>query len=312
LISVQNLVKRYGEIRAVNGISFKTQPGEVVGLLGPNGAGKSTTLRALTGYLPPTEGQITLGGIDVQTDPLEARRHVGYLAENNPLYESLGVWECLELAAGFHNLPSQGLKDRLRSVVERCALSEEISKDVIQLSKGNRQRLGLALAMLHDPDILILDEPTSGLDPNQQRAVRELILTLKTKKTVLISTHILPEAEALCDRLLIIHQGLIVAQGTVAELQGGTLSQGETTYYVRFQGPSAEIHPILEGIPSLTRIEWADEIEPGCPGFHITSSSDPRQEFSRLSTEKRWPIMELRRKSASLEDIFRSTTGASL
>ena len=310
MIEVQNLVKDYGAARAVADISFSVRPGEVVGLLGPNGAGKSTTLRILTGYLPPTEGRVTLDGMDVQSHPLETRRRVGYLAENNPLYESLGVWECLELAAGLHGLSRNGLKARLSSIVEQCALTGEISKDVIQLSKGNRQRLGLALAILHDPDILILDEPTSALDPNQQREVRNLIRDLKSKKTVLISTHILPEAETLCDRLLIIHRGRIAAQGTVAEMQGR--GQGEITYYVRFMGPTIKIRSALETLPYLTRVEREDEAEPGCPGFHLISPADLRHALFALSTDNRWPIMELRRQTVSLDDIFRSSTEAVL
>jgi ABC-2 type transport system ATP-binding protein len=306
MIEVQNLLKDYGSARAVAGISFSVQPGEVVGLLGPNGAGKSTTLRILTGYLPPTQGTVKMASVDIQEHPLEARQRLGYLSETNPLYESLGVWECLELFAKFRGLPSQNLKRRLARVVEQCSLESVVAKDVSQISKGYRQRLGLALAILHDPDILILDEPTSALDPNQQQEVRDLILSLKEKKTVLLSTHILPEAQNICDRLLIIHQGRIVAQGTVAELQGRM--EGETTYYVRLKGPADAMLSALRGLPAVSRAEMADQ-EEGGSGFHLSSSSDPRQALFELTAEKRWPILELRRRSASLDEIFRSLTG---
>ncbi len=308
MIEVQNLVKRYGAARAVEGISFMVQPGEVVGLLGPNGAGKSTTLRVLTGYLPPTEGMVRLMGLDIQEKSLEARQHVGYLSETNPLYESLGVWECLELAARLRGLSDTDLKPRLSRVVEQCSLGQVVSKDVGQLSKGFRQRLGLAMAILHDPEILILDEPTSALDPNQQKEVRDLILQLKEKKTVLLSTHILPEAQNLCDRLLIIHRGRIVAQGTVAELQGQV--DGKNTYYVRARGPKEEMLEKLMSLPGVGHAEWADEQEPGCPGFLVNASEDPRPALFRLLAQKDWPLMELRRKAASLDDIFQSLTRA--
>jgi ABC-2 type transport system ATP-binding protein len=305
MIEVSNLSKNYGDTRAVDDISFAIQPGEVVGLLGPNGAGKSTTLRALTGYLPPTSGRVTIGGIDVQKNPLEARRRVGYLSENNPLYESLGVWECLELVARLRDLPSAGLRERISRAVDDCVLGPVISKDVGELSKGYRQRLGLALAILHDPEILILDEPTSALDPNQQKEVRDLILSLKQKKTVLLSTHILPEAQRLCDRLLIINKGKIAASGTVAELQG--VVQGENVYYVKLQGAANEILPELRKLPGVVSAELADETD-GAPGFSVNSSGDPRHDLFRLASGRGWTILELRRRSASLDDIFQSLT----
>ncbi|MBI4395902.1 MAG: ABC transporter ATP-binding protein [Elusimicrobia bacterium] len=308
MIDVQNLVKHYGAAPAVKGITFSVQPGEVVGLLGPNGAGKSTTLRILTGYLPATDGAVRMAEIDIRDRPLEARKRIGYLSENNPLYESLGVWECLGLFARLRGLAGDDARRRIRTVVEQCSLLDVVSKDIGQLSKGFRQRLGLALAILHDPDILILDEPTSALDPNQQQEVRDLILKLKEKKTVLLSTHILPEAQNICDRLLIIHQGTIVAQGTVAELQG-RMAEGVTTY-VRLKGPGEDILPAIQSLPLVTRAERMDEKEPGCPGFLITSAEDPRFALFDLFSEKRWPVMELRPQSASLDEIFRSLTGA--
>jgi ABC-2 type transport system ATP-binding protein len=308
MIDVQGLIKDYDATRAVAGVSFTVRPGEVVGLLGPNGAGKSTTLRVLTGYLPPTAGRVTLAGVDVLADSLETRRRVGYLSESNPLYESLGVWEALELFARLREIPAGRVDARLREVIDMCALRDVVAKDIGELSKGYRQRLGLALAILPDPQILILDEPTSALDPNQQKDVRDLILRLKEKKTVLLSTHILPEAQRMCDRLLIINKGKIVAEGTVAELQDRLA--GAQAFYVRLKAP-ADAGAALAGLPGVTSVEPRDEAEAGCPGFLLTGARDPREELARLCAERRWPLMELRRQTATLDDIFRQLTVAS-
>jgi ABC-2 type transport system ATP-binding protein len=306
MIEVNGLMKEYGSTRAVAGISFTVNPGEVVGLLGPNGAGKSTTLRVLTGYLPPTAGSVKMGGVDVLENPLDVRRRVGYLSETNPLYESLGVWESLTLFARLREIPERRIAERIREVAQQCSLLEVMSKDVGELSKGYRQRLGLALAILHDPHILILDEPTSALDPNQQKEVRDLILRLKEKKTVLLSTHILPEAQRICDRILIMHQGRIVAQGTMRELQQ-TLTGGHPLY-VRMKGPADQVGPRLGNLPGVTSVQCQDEVEPGCPGFLISSAEDPREPLGRLAAEAGWPIMELHRPAAALDDIFRQFT----
>ncbi len=306
MIEVQNLVKYYGDAPAVSGISFSVQPGEVVGLLGPNGAGKSTTQRILTGYIPFTSGLVKTAGIPVREDPLAARQQIGYLSENNPLYESLGVWECLELYCGFRHIPVEERQKRIDTVTAQCALEDVVSKDVSELSKGYRQRLGLALAILHDPAILILDEPTSSLDPIQQKEVRRLILALKQKKTVLLSTHILSEAQKLCDRIYIIHQGKIIAQGTVEELE--SQAKNDFVFYIRLKGPQKEIMPALQALPGLKKAEYSDEKEPGCPGFLITSHTDLRLPLFEMSSKRTWPIMELKQQSATLDDIFHSLT----
>lgn len=308
MIEVNGLIKKYGTTRAVAGVSFTVNPGEVVGLLGPNGAGKSTTLRVLTGYLPPTSGTVNMGGVDVLENPLEVRRRVGYLSEANPLYESLGVWESLTLFARLREIPENRIADRIREAAEQCSLLDVMSKDVGELSKGYRQRLGLALAILHDPQILILDEPTSALDPNQQKEVRDLILRLKEKKTVLLSTHILPEAQRICDRILIIHKGSIVAQGTMNELQQ-KLTGGQT-FYVRLKGPTDPLTLRLGTLPGVTSVQYQDEREPGCPGFLVASSEDPREALGRLAVETGWPLMELHRPTAALDDIFQQFTEA--
>lgn len=213
-ISVQSLTKIYGTQRAVDNISFQLNKGEIVGFLGPNGAGKSTTMKMITGYLPPTDGQISVCGFDVVEKPMEVRKRIGYLPEANPLYHDMFVREYLEFTAGIHGLGSQA-KKRIPEMIELTGLSKEAHKKIGQLSKGYKQRVGLAQAMLHDPEVLILDEPTSGLDPNQIIEIRDLIIRIGKEKTVLLSTHIMQEVEAMCSRVIIINNGKIVADGGI-------------------------------------------------------------------------------------------------
>ncbi len=213
MIDVANLSKRYGSIQALERLTFSIQPGEVVGLLGPNGAGKSSMMRILTGYLPPSEGTVKVAGMDVVDQSLEVRRKIGYLPESNPLYEELAVLESLEWTARLRGLNGNASRQAVARTVELCGLNAVVGQDIATLSKGYRQRVGLAQAILHDPDILILDEPTSGLDPNQQQEVHALIEAMRQRKTVLLSTHTLSEAASVCGRVMILHQGRIVADG---------------------------------------------------------------------------------------------------
>ena len=216
MIDVSNLTKTYGSTLALDHVTFAIQPGEVVGLLGPNGAGKTTMLKMLTGYLPPTEGAARVANFDILEESLQVRERIGYLPETNPLYEELAVYESLEWTARLRGLEESRYAGAIRKVIDQCGLSAVVGKDIAHLSKGYRQRVGLAQAILHDPEILILDEPTSGLDPNQQDEVHALIQTMRQRKTVLLSTHILSEASRVCDRVLIIHKGKIVADGSPA------------------------------------------------------------------------------------------------
>jgi len=213
MIEANGLSKRYGSTLALDHVTFAIQPGEVVGLLGPNGAGKTTMLKILTGYMPPTEGSARVANFDIHDQSLDVRRRIGYLPETNPLYEELAVYESLEWTARLRGMNAAAYAPAIRKVVETCGLSTVVGKDIAHLSKGFRQRVGLAQAILHDPEILILDEPTSGLDPNQQREVHSLLQTMRSRKTILLSTHTLSEASTVCDRVLIIHQGRIVADG---------------------------------------------------------------------------------------------------
>jgi ABC-2 type transport system ATP-binding protein len=213
MIEVNQLTKKYGQTLALDHVTFVIQPGEVVGLLGPNGAGKTTMLKILTGYLPPTEGSAQVARFDILDQSLAVRERIGYLPETNPLYEELAVYESLEWTARLRGMSPSAYGGAIRKVIEECGLGSVVGKDIAHLSKGYRQRVGLAQAILHDPEILILDEPTSGLDPNQQDEVHALIQTMRQRKTVLLSTHILSEASRVCDRVLIINKGKIVADG---------------------------------------------------------------------------------------------------
>jgi ABC-2 type transport system ATP-binding protein len=216
-IQVSNVTRLYGTQKAVDNISFSLNRGEIVGFLGPNGAGKSTTMKMITGYLEPNEGSLTVSGVDVRKEPLKVKSKIGYLPEANPLYHDMYVREYLEFVAEVHNVPQK--QHRISDIIKTVGLSQESRKKTGQLSKGYKQRVGLAAAILHDPEVLILDEPTTGLDPNQIIEIRDLIRELGTNKTVLFSTHILQEVEALCDRIIIISKGKLVADNSLAQLK---------------------------------------------------------------------------------------------
>jgi ABC-2 type transport system ATP-binding protein len=306
MIDVSQLTKRYGPTLAVDHVSFSIRPGEVIGLLGPNGAGKTTMLKILTGYLPPTEGSAQVAGLDVVEKPLEVRKRLGYLPETNPLYDELAVLESLQWAARLRGVSSE--TSALRPVIKACGLESVAHKDISELSKGYRQRVGLAQAILHDPEILILDEPTSGLDPNQQLEVRQLIQTLRQRKTVILSTHILSEAQSSCDRVLIVHRGRIVADGSPRDLMQGS---GATRLDVELKAPAFAQEQLLQiaGVRSVTT-ETASAVS---TLFHIEASAetDIREAVFELASRNRWPILHMTRAGASLEEVFRQlTTGA--
>jgi ABC-2 type transport system ATP-binding protein len=307
MISVKGLRKAFGETVAVDGVSFEVARGEVVGFLGPNGAGKTTTLRMLAGCLPPSSGTAEVAGLSVAGRNLEVRRRVGYLAENNPLYEDMDVSEYLEWTARARGLRGAERTARVRFAVEACGLGDALGRTIGLLSKGFRQRTGLAASILHDPDILLLDEPTSGLDPNQAREVRDLIGRLKQAKTVLLSTHILPEVEASCDRVVIIHKGAIAASGTLQELSGAASGRCMTRFSIRAEGvdPSGARASIREALGAEVA-RWSEES--GELRFEIASGRDAREEVFRLAVRSGWSLLELRREEASLESVFRELT----
>lgn len=298
-ITVSGLTKIYGKQKAVNDISFSVGNNEIVGFLGPNGAGKSTTMKIVTGYLAPDSGDAIVNGINVNTDPLESKKQIGYLPEGNPLYYEMYVREYLEFIAGVHHLKSN-VKQRIEDVIDLTGLRLESNKKTGQLSKGYKQRVGLAAALIHDPKVLILDEPTTGLDPNQIIEIRQLIKDLGKNKTVLFSSHILQEVESICDRVIIINRGNIVADDTLVNLQ----SANKTDHIVIVQFGK---HIDISLLKKMDGIENVEEIS---NQYHI-QTSDPEKVKKLLleySLENNVDIISLQSKSTSLEEVFRNLT----
>ena len=301
MVEIQHLTKTYGTQNAVDNISFSAGKGEIVGFLGPNGAGKSTTMKIATGYLPPTAGTVRVAGYDVLTNSLAVRRHVGYLPEHNPLYLDMYVHEYLEFIGSVHGLRGSNLRNRVAELVSRVGLSREQNKQIGALSKGYRQRVGLAQALIHDPDVLILDEPTTGLDPNQILEIRQLIREVGEDKTVIFSTHILPEVTALCTRVLIISRGKLVADSPVAEL--AARAAGETVVRAEFEGPVNMT--MLAELPNVRHVEAAPD---GAVLLRTAPGTDVRAAVSRLAGQEGWILLGLRQEQQSLEEVFGELT----
>ncbi len=301
MISVESLSKRYGEIKAVNDLTFEIKKGEVVGFLGPNGAGKTTTMQIITGFIKPSEGRALIDGVDVTVSPITVKERIGYLPENTPLYDDLSVFDFLSFVASVRKL--NGKRDQaIKETSERCGITEVLDRPIGTLSKGYRQRVGLAQAILHDPPILILDEPTSGLDPIQIGEIRELIRELGREKTVLLSTHILPEVEQTCNRVIVINRGSIVADSQIenlkAELSGGSIR-------VQYKGSTPP-----DKFRSFGRIEDVVEDE-GVWSFRITPKEptmDIREEIFIFCKERDIVLLEMYREKRSLEEIFKELT----
>jgi ABC-2 type transport system ATP-binding protein len=314
MIEARGLGKDYGSNRAVDKVSFQVSRGEVVGFLGPNGAGKSTTMKMLTGYLKPSRGNAFIAGIDVGEDPLTAQQKLGYLPENAPLYDDMMVLEFLEYAADLRGVPRAGLRDKLRGICERCGLMNVLGKDIGQLSKGYRQRVGLAQALVHDPDLLVLDEPTSGLDPNQIVEIRKLIKDLGRDKTIILSTHILPEVQATCDRIIIIADGKLVADDTPANLTESASSG--TVIHVTVKAKNGtpllqdRVSNIFSGIPGVRSVNGAEGETQGELAFSLRTSSgaDPREGIFNAAVSNDMVLIQLHRQGVSLEDTFRRLT----
>jgi len=300
MVEVQNLTKTYGAQAAVNNISFTAGKGEILGFLGPNGAGKSTTMKIATGYLPPSIGTVKLDGFDVTEQPLEVRKRVGYLPEHNPLYLDMYVHEYLEFIGSVHSLRGTTLRQRVRQMVDRVGLGREQNKLIGALSKGYRQRVGLAQALIHDPGTLILDEPTTGLDPNQIGEIRNLIQEIGRDKTVIFSTHILPEVTALCSRVVIINRGQLVADSPVADLASGA---NETIIRAEFE---QAIDPTpLRALPGITAV---DAETATTYRIRAATGSDQRGAISRLAAQQGWILLGLRQEEQSLEQVFKNLT----
>jgi ABC-2 type transport system ATP-binding protein len=307
MIEVERLTKRYGPTLAVSDVSFSVQQGEVLGFLGPNGAGKTTTMRVITGYLPPSEGKVRVAGYDVVEEPLEAKRRTGYLPESPPVYPDMTVAEYLAFVARIKGLARGEIKKRIGEVSEKCAITDVQRRQIGKLSKGYRQRVGLAQALIHNPDVLILDEPTAGLDPKQIIETRELIKGLAGQHTVVLSTHILPEVSRTCQRVVVINAGKVVAMGTPDELTRGL--QGYETVLVTVEGPAAEIMVKFESVPGVKMVE-PREASGTRVSFQVQAEKgrDVRPELARAVVESRWDLLELRPSGLSLEDIFLKLT----
>ncbi len=297
-IEVTSLTRLYGEQKAIDSISFQVGKGEIVGFLGPNGAGKSTTMKILTGYLAPSSGKASINGVDVNTAPITTKKMTGYLPESNPLYYDMYVREYLSFMADIHQLENK--KKAVGDIIETVKLNSESSKKIGQLSKGYKQRVGLAAALIHQPEVLILDEPTTGLDPNQIVEIRDVIRNYGRSKTVLFSSHILQEIEAICDRVIIINHGKIVADGSLAHLR-----DQQQTDYIKVIFREAVAEEIFSGMDALTAIrkkspyEWEME---------STDSEQLKKQMLTLSLQNNLNIVSLQSENRSLEDIFRGLT----
>jgi ABC-2 type transport system ATP-binding protein len=311
MIEVEHLTKRYDRKAAVEDVSFRVEEGEVLGFLGPNGAGKTTTMRAITGYLPPNEGHIRVNGFDVQEKPLEVRRAIGYLPENPPLYPEMTVAGYLRFVARIKGVEKSGIEAEIARVMDKVRVADVSDRIIGRLSKGYRQRVGLAQALLKDPPVLILDEPTIGLDPNQIREVRQLIREWSGRHTVILSTHILPEVEQTCSRVVIISGGRIVAVDSPSNLVEQLKGADRTVLVVR--GPGQEIRERLMTLPGVLEVRDEGPIagtpDAGCR-FEVETRTgeDPRPVLARTVVDAGWGLLEMRSLTMSLEDVFLELT----
>lgn len=304
-IVVENLTKKYGDQKAVNDVSFEVKTGEVVGFLGPNGAGKSTAMKIITCFMAPTEGDVRLDEYSIHKDHDIIKRKIGYLPENNPLYTEMSIVEYLKFTAEIQGVPKKDIPSRVGQMIEKCGLDREKHKNINELSKGYRQRVGLAQAMIHDPEVLILDEPTTGLDPNQIVEIRKLIKDLGKEKTVILSSHILSEVEATCDRILIINKGRIVADGTSETLRDQ--AQGQELLKIQIEGDQSKVEKAILKLASVEKVTASD----GKQGwFQVQSKPDAssRKEIFDLCVKNKWYLMEMTGLETRLEDVFHQLT----
>ena len=310
-IAVRNLTKLYGKERAVDNISFDVKTGEILGFLGPNGAGKTTTMKIITCYMPPSAGSVEVDGQSVTEQSLAVRKKIGYLPEHNPLYMDMNVVEYLDYTAQLHGFSNASVKPRMREMIDVCGLGDVRHKDIGELSKGYRQRVGLAQAMIHDPEVLVLDEPTSGLDPNQIVEIRHLIRQLGRAKTVILSTHILSEVQATCDRVIIINEGKIAADGTPEKLQEQFRGAETVTLELKADIANAmtEMFPKIKAQPMVENVSYA-----GQDGskhkfiIHTAKGSDIREQLFRQAVAENWVLLEMTRSVTSLEEVFHKLT----
>ena len=321
MIEVENLTKSYGQFQALKGISFRIDRGEVIGFLGPNGAGKTTTMRILTCFMPASSGNATVAGYDVFKQSLDVRKHIGYLPESVPLYPEMTVTGYLKFVSKIKGVPRSKRAERLEAAIESCGLTERRSQIIGQLSKGYRQRVGLAQALIHDPDVIVLDEPTAGLDPRQIIEIRELIKALGKEHTIILSTHILPEASMTCERLIVINNGKIaggvrLSEGRAVSIDagdGGHTELGDTkTLYLEVSAPEAEVKTVLENLPHVDRVESRGLNDNVNSTFQISYklNTDIRAAVSSSIIQHGWSLLEMRSVEMTLEELFlQLTTG---
>jgi len=307
VIEVQHLTKRYGRVTAVDDVSFRVERGEILGFLGPNGAGKTTTMRILTGYMPATDGKAIVAGFDVFDQPLEAKRRTGYLPETPPLYPDMSVVEYLDFVARIKAVPANERRQRVKDVMARTRIDDVASRLTGKLSKGYKQRVGLAQALIHNPDVLILDEPTAGLDPKQIIETRQLIKQLAGDHTIILSTHILPEVSQTCQRVVIINQGHVVAVDTPDNLTARL--RGTDTLYVQVDSAGSDAAAALTRVPGVTRVAESDRRD-GAVGYEVDSERgrDVRRDLARAVVSSGWGLLELRPMRLSLEEVFLAVT----
>ena len=305
-VIVEKITKSYGFQKAVDNISFKVNQGEIVGFLGPNGAGKTTTMKIITCYMPPNEGDVIIGGVSVLENPEEVKKHIGYLPEANPLYKDMPVIDYLKFVAEIQGVPPGKIRERILEMVKICGLKNEKHKKISELSKGYQQRVGLAQALIHDPEVLILDEPTSGLDPNQIVEIRDLIRKIGREKTVILCSHILAEVEATCDRILIINKGQLVADGTATSLR----KQAQNKEIVKVTIEDGERNDIYSSLQGIASVELVDLLPAHTQSFEIQSKPDTssRKAIFKLCVEKGWSLTEMTPVERKLEEVFRDLT----
>ncbi len=308
MIEIKNLTKKFATNTVLDNISFTVNKGEVLGFLGPNGAGKTTTMKIITSFWPATSGEVKVDGLGVSQNSLAIRKRIGYLPETVPLYDDMRVYEYLKFIAQIRGLAKSEIKTRIKEVAQLCGLSKVIRQPIEELSKGYRQRVGLAQAIMHQPDILILDEPTTGLDPNQIVEIRDLIKKIGQEKTVIFSTHILSEVSATCDRVIIINNGKIVGQGSPAEL--ASKAGVRDLIYVKIKGIKEQVLKKLREMENVVKAEIKDQESEDIFGYEIEPSSgvDLREHLSMTVMNNGWSILEFSKKSASLEEVFRELT----
>jgi len=309
MIHVENLTRYYDDFCAVDGIHLDIQKGEILGLLGPNGAGKTTTLRMLTGYLQPTAGRIQVKDFTIGPDTLEIKKRIGYLPESAPLYHDMIVYDYLSYVADIRELKNEPKQSRIHELAQLCALNSVMHKTIGELSKGFKQRVGLAHALMNDPEILVLDEPTSGLDPNQIVEIREIIRKIGREKTIILSTHILSEAEATCDRIAIIHQGKIVADGSTNSIKQS--AGRERTIYVSLD--DADFAAVCRQLETVAGVAGIEKLAPSDANFldikiSVKSDADIRKDIYRIIRQSDWQLLEFRQETQTLEHIFRELT----